>query len=85
MPETGVAGISEAAVAEACAGASPDAPSALLAPVGVGVAVGVAISFEPGPTNHNKPTKAKNTPKAAHFNGQRLGENSMGPDHRLGL
>ena len=80
-----MAGISEAVAGEACAGASPDAPSALLAPIGVGVAEDVAISFEPGPTNHSKPTKAKTTPSAAHFIGQRLGENSIGPDQRLGL
>jgi hypothetical protein len=78
-------GISEAAAGAACTATFPDAPSALLAPTEVGLAIGIAAPFEPGAKNHSTPTKAKTAPNAAHFNGQRLGENSMGPDHRLGL
>jgi hypothetical protein len=83
-PGTGMGGASKTGTCGAGAG-DPASPSALFAPMGFGIAWGNTDSSETGQTNQSKTKKAKAPPTTYHLNGQRLGENSMGPVQRLGL
>jgi hypothetical protein len=83
-PGTGMGGVSKTGTCGAGTGDAA-APSALLTPMGVGIAWGNPASSETGQNNPSKTKRAKAPPPAYHLNGQRLGENNMGPVQRLGL
>jgi hypothetical protein len=85
-PDAGMGGASKTGTSGTAVGTGdPVETSALLAGLGVGKAWGNPASSGTGQTNAINTKKANIPPPAYHLNGQRLGENSMGPVQRLGL
>jgi len=84
--DTGMGGVSKTGTGGTKVGAEDTAaPSTLLAPMALAVSWGSSFCSTAGQNAQSKAKKARAAPPVYPFKGQRLGENSMGPDQRLGL